>query len=192
MTRKCLSISKKQLLPYSCMPPRIITQPISQQITDGDSLSFTVVASGSPTLKYQWYRNGLLLVNKISAILNIIYADINDAGSYTVKVYNNCGFVISAVALLIVNGSGSFINILSFVVNRGLGTPYFDPISTLDNPTNIYVNANLNGKTYVVFRPGFGALVWGVHIQLISGGGFQYIDGTVFYDGEAYTIFIIS
>src|SRR5580704_4399513 len=38
--------------------PQIIMQPSSQTVTAGQSATFTVVATGSPTLTYQWQKNG--------------------------------------------------------------------------------------------------------------------------------------
>lgn len=186
---RCLSIATSVLPQNSCVPPKIVVQPISQQITDGQSVTFSAVFSGSPTLKYQWQRNGLNISGAIYSTLSIIYANaINDAGSYTVIGYNDCGSVQSAVALLVINGSGSFISMLQIIVGNDRGTPYFDP----EDGDAQYVNTNLNGRTYVVFRMGVGALVWGYDIQTISGGGFEYINGQVFSEGETYTIFVIS
>ena len=39
-------------------PPSISTHPASQSVTEGAAASFSVVASGSGTLAYQWRRNG--------------------------------------------------------------------------------------------------------------------------------------
>lgn len=78
-------------------------------------------------------------------------------------------------------------NIVTFIVDRGLtGTPNFDPTT----PTNQYVNPEIDGKTYVVFKPGFGALQFGTHIQTIAGGGFEFINGDQFNPGEEYTLMV--
>src|SRR5882724_9164532 len=78
-------------------------------------------------------------------------------------------------------------SIITFIVNRGLtGAPNYDPVT----PTNQYVNPDLNGKTYLVFKPGYGPLIFGYHIQTIAGGGFQFIDGDAFSDTEEYTVLV--
>ena len=38
--------------------PSITTQPTSQSVSAGSSVTFTVVASGGGTLTYQWYKGG--------------------------------------------------------------------------------------------------------------------------------------
>ncbi len=38
------------------VPPTIVTQPVGQTVPVGGTTSFTVVASGTPTLSYQWYK----------------------------------------------------------------------------------------------------------------------------------------
>src|ERR1700690_3347794 len=37
------------------VPPTIITQPVGQTVATGGTTSFTVAASGTPALSYQWY-----------------------------------------------------------------------------------------------------------------------------------------
>lgn len=75
---------------------------------------------------------------------------------------------------------------IQFIVDRGQGAPAYDPASGQGQ----YVNTDLDGKDYVVFKPGFGALIWGLHIDTITGGGFEYIDGQEFSNAEEYTIMI--
>ena len=38
------------------VPPTIVTQPVSQTVHLGSNATFTVVAAGSPNLRYQWFR----------------------------------------------------------------------------------------------------------------------------------------
>ena len=42
--------------------PRIITQPADQTVTAGQPVSFTVAATGTMPLSYQWKKNGMDLV----------------------------------------------------------------------------------------------------------------------------------
>lgn len=83
-------------------------------------------------------------------------------------------------------GTGTAFTMISFIVDRGLtGDPNYDPPSD----TSVYSNPNLDGATYSVFKAGYGPLIWGVHIDTITGGGFEYIDGQKFAGGEEFTIF---
>jgi hypothetical protein len=96
-----------------------------------------------------------------------------------------------------INSNETSIDIIQFVVNRGLtGPPSYDPPSHIDNdpnqPNPIYINPDIDGKQYAAFKPGYGALIWGQHIATYPGGGFQYIDGQFFEDQEEYTLMVIN
>lgn len=80
----------------------ITTNPSSSTVCDGDNASFTVVATGSGTLSYQWYL-GATPVGTNSATLNLTGVTSADAGIYTVEVTGSCGTVTSTGATLTVN-----------------------------------------------------------------------------------------
>jgi hypothetical protein len=73
---------------------------------------------------------------------------------------------------------------IQFVVDRGNGAPEYDPASSQSQ----YVNTDLDGLTYLVYKEGFGVLKWGIDIQTISGGGFELLNGAIFSPGEGYTV----
>lgn len=73
---------------------------------------------------------------------------------------------------------------IQFVVGRGNGAPEYDPAANQDQ----YVNPDLDGKTYLVYKEGFGVLKWGIDIQTITGGGFEFINGNEFASDEGYTV----
>jgi len=83
-------------------PPAITTQPQSRSVAIGSSVSFTVAATGSAPLTYQWQKNGGSIAGATAATYTIASAQAGDAGSYTVVVGNAAGTVVSAVASLTV------------------------------------------------------------------------------------------
>jgi hypothetical protein len=83
-------------------PPVITTQPQGQTVGGGLSATFTVEASGSGPISYQWRRNGIALVGATSASLTINELRRSDAGDYSALVSNPAGAVASAVATLAV------------------------------------------------------------------------------------------
>ena len=84
--------------------PSIKTQPSSQTVQVGDTVSFSVSASGTPLLFYQWYFNGSnALSGATNPILTLVNAQLIDAGDYTAIVTNNTGSATSSVAQLTVN-----------------------------------------------------------------------------------------
>ncbi|WP_334319023.1 immunoglobulin domain-containing protein, partial [Termitidicoccus mucosus] len=91
------------------VPPSITTQPVSQTKTAGDSVTFTVTATGDAPLSYQWEKGGSALVDggritgATTATLTISTLITDDAGSYTVTVTNSTDNITSAPAALTVN-----------------------------------------------------------------------------------------
>ena len=85
------------------IPAGIVTQPQNLAVLKGQIASFTVVASGSGNLNYQWYFNGTMLTNfATSATYSLTNVQPNTAGNYTVVVQNNWGMVTSTPAILAV------------------------------------------------------------------------------------------
>ena len=82
--------------------PAITTQPASQTVNAGASVSLTVIATGSPAPTYQWRRNGVLISGATSATLALDNVQPAQAGAYTVTVANSVGIVTSAPATLTV------------------------------------------------------------------------------------------
>jgi hypothetical protein len=82
--------------------PSITTQPTSQSVTAGNSVTFTIVTTGTAPLTYQWSKNGMAISGATSATLSFSAAAASDAGSYTVVVTNAFGTTTSAAAVLTV------------------------------------------------------------------------------------------
>ena len=83
-------------------PPTITTQPQSTTVVAGSSATFTVVATGSAPLSYQWQKNGSPIAGATAATYTVASVQSGDAGSYTVAVGNLAGTVVSAAATLTV------------------------------------------------------------------------------------------
>ena len=82
--------------------PVITTQPGSQTIAAGSSVTFTVAASGSPTPTFQWSKGTTIITGATSPSYTISSTSSSDAGSYSVTVSNSAGSVTSNLATLTV------------------------------------------------------------------------------------------
>jgi sugar lactone lactonase YvrE len=82
--------------------PAIATQPVSQTVTVGATINFSVVAGGTPTPTYQWQKNSVPIAGATGATLGLATVQTTDAASYTVIVTNPLGSVTSAAAVLTV------------------------------------------------------------------------------------------
>jgi hypothetical protein len=84
--------------------PVISSQPQAVTASIGQSVSFSVSASGSAQLTYQWRKNGSnIATNASAASYTIPSVQASDAGAYSVVVGNSVGNVTSASANLTVN-----------------------------------------------------------------------------------------
>ena len=89
--------------------PEITSHPNSQTINSGNDVSFSVTASSSSALSYQWQREGINLLNGTtisganSPTLNLSNIQSDDAGRYTVEVSNSTGHVMTSVRLFVDN-----------------------------------------------------------------------------------------
>jgi len=83
--------------------PEITGPPTGQTVTEGESATFSVTATGTSPLSYQWRRDGANLPGETKATLDLSAVRANLAGSYTVVVTNQAGSVISVPGRLTVN-----------------------------------------------------------------------------------------
>src|SRR6185503_17747655 len=81
-------------------PPVITGNPTNRAVPAGNTASFTVTATGSAPLFYQWRFNGTNLVNATNQTLVLTAVMTNQAGSYSCLVTNFGGERISGVATL--------------------------------------------------------------------------------------------
>lgn len=82
------------------LPPDITTQPQSQVVNLGSNATFTVAATGSAPLAYQWRFFGTNLSGATDAIFTRTNTQLSHVGDYTVVITNHVGSVTSAVARL--------------------------------------------------------------------------------------------
>lgn len=91
---------------YGAVPsgsPKISTQPVDKTVAEGQTATFTVVATGTAPLAYQWQKNGVDISGAKGASYTTPPATLADCGSkYRVVVKNSLGRVISESATLTV------------------------------------------------------------------------------------------
>ncbi len=81
-------------------PPTVTTQPAAQTVAEGGSVSFTVAATGTGPLFYQWRKALTILTGATSATLTLSGVKAADAGTYSVLISNSAGAVASSDAVL--------------------------------------------------------------------------------------------
>ena len=81
-------------------PPQITRQPEPKTVSVGDSVTFTVSATGVPELNYQWKKDGQTIDGAVQNSYTIGSVQDSDAGTYTVEVSDSLESVTSAEAEL--------------------------------------------------------------------------------------------
>jgi hypothetical protein len=91
--------------------PVITTQPQSQGIATGNGVTFSVIATGTSPLSYQWLFNGTNIYGATTNPFTIGSAQLTNAGIYSVTVTNIAGGVTSSNAVLTVTNAPPSISI---------------------------------------------------------------------------------
>ena len=92
------------------LAPSILVQPQDQSLSLGQNATFTVAATGTLPLRYQWYYNTTMpLANSTNSTLTLSNIQVADAGGYSVLVSNPFGWVTSTVAMLAVTNAAPVI-----------------------------------------------------------------------------------
>jgi Abnormal spindle-like microcephaly-assoc'd, ASPM-SPD-2-Hydin len=81
--------------------PAITLQPMAQSVTVGQAATFSVAATGTAPMTYQWSRNGSPIIGATSSLYTTALTVAADNGSqFTVRVSNSAGNVVSIPATL--------------------------------------------------------------------------------------------
>ena len=141
-------------------PPNIISQPSSQTVTQGQTVTFTVSAGGSTPLNYQWQRNTVNISGENSLSYTISSTVLADNGArFRCVVSNGFGTVTSNEAKLTVQPPPP---ILQTEENTDHAIA-FDPVTMLRDPyplTNI-LNFSSDNRTRV--------MLFATNLDLLSG-----------------------
>ena len=85
--------------------PTITSQPASQTINAGQTATFSVTASGTAPLSYQWFQNGTAIGGATSSSYTTPVETVSNSGTqFSVTVSNSAGSATSNTATLTVNG----------------------------------------------------------------------------------------
>jgi hypothetical protein len=113
-------------------PVSITYSSPDQSICSGNSASFSVTASGSSPLNYQWYYNGSAISGATSASYSINQADTSDQGDYYCMISNSCNSVQSSTRSLTIYEA-------PIIAQQSSG-------STLCNGTNLTLSVSASGS----------------------------------------------
>ena len=115
------TVIRREILPITVQPatgtaPSITTEPSSITVTEPAAATFTVVATGTAPLSYQWRRDGLDILGANASSYTLDPTSVADDGaSFDVVVTNAFGTATSQAAILTVQSAPS----VAFHINSG-------------------------------------------------------------------------
>ena len=156
------------------MPPQILTQPQTQPLRLGQSVTFGVTATGAGPLNFCWYKNNQPLsddtrmTGTTTSTLQISSLQVSDAGAYHVVVTNMAGTATSEVAQLAITPPPS-ITVQPVSRTPSLGdTVTFEVTATGTTPLSY--QWQFNGQDI----PGAtGSTLTVQHVGLTNAGGYR-------------------
>jgi hypothetical protein len=123
--------------------PTVTTQPANQTVTVGQTATFSVVATGTAPLTYQWQINGANIVDATTASYTTPATATSNSGEmFLVQVSNTVGTTSSNSATLTVNSpsGGSAIDVVTY---------HYDNFRTGQNVNELKLTpANVNQTTF--------------------------------------------
>ena len=132
----------------------ITEHPASQTVAPGGGATFTVQATGTGTLRYQWRRNDQNIPGATAASLSFATATTANAGDYTVVVTDANGSITSRLARLTVDTPrpGRLINLSVRASTRGANAPLIAGAATTGGGKSLLIRAV--GPTLAAFGVG--------------------------------------
>jgi endonuclease/exonuclease/phosphatase family metal-dependent hydrolase len=86
-------------------PPVITAQPLGKTNAVGSTISFSVTATGSGPLTYQWRLGGTNILGATSNPFTLANIQLTNNGNYSVLITNAFGSVTSSIAVLLVTNA---------------------------------------------------------------------------------------
>lgn len=160
-------------------PPTISTHPISQTITAGNTVTFSVTATASGTLKYQWTKGGVNIAGATSSSYTIASPTTADSGTYAVLVTNTVGTASSTP----VTSNSATLTVNAVVT----------PTAITSQPTALTVTAG-QSATFSVSATGSGTLTYqwrkgGTNISGATSSSYA-ISSTTTNDAGSYSVVV--
>jgi Abnormal spindle-like microcephaly-assoc'd, ASPM-SPD-2-Hydin/Immunoglobulin domain len=170
----CGNIAQRAAMPSrSSAALSITTQPTNRTVTVGQPATFSVIASGGPTLTYQWRKNGTPVNGATSASYTTAVTTTSDKGAqFTVVVKNSTGSVTSNPASLTVSKIGTL------VLSSSTSSLNFGNVSIASSSTQHIILTNVDSSDIAISQ------------VLVAGAGFNSTasNGLILSPGQITTL----
>ncbi|HEU5335373.1 MAG TPA: MBG domain-containing protein, partial [Terriglobales bacterium] len=142
----------------ACAAAAITSQPQNQTVTYGQTASFSVTATGTAPLSYQWLNNGSTIPGASSSSYSFA-PNVSDSGSsFSVQVSNACTSPakLSNSATLTVNPASASVT-LGNLSQTYSGSP--EAVTVTTNPNGLSTSVTYNGSSTAPTNAGSYAVV---------------------------------
>lgn len=197
--------SENALLVVTGVAPSILTPPASQTVAAGTNVTFTTLVAGSPTMTYQWRKDGQPIDGATTATLQLANVQASAAAVYDVVAANSVSSATSAGATLTVTPRAPVITVQPAARSVGLnGTATFtvaavgtEPFTYQWRKDGVAITGNASAATASLTLPNVGETAVGSYdvvitnavdsvtsdaaaltISSFSGGALNYTGGT--------------
>ncbi len=140
-------------------PVVIVSQPAATTVMAGTPATFSVAATGSRPLTYQWQFNGTNILNATNVLLSLPAPRKADTGDYSVVVCNELGCTNSNAARLTVTPAPALVQAVRSTVKSGEVVTV--PVQLVGNGDENAVSFSLRFDTRMLafeeLSPGIGA-----------------------------------
>lgn len=100
-TGKRLNLNGALTYGEDLFPPQITSQLTAQEVNEGTNVTFSVTATGTEPLVYEWKKSGTVVGNDSTLTFNS--TQVSDSGTYTVTVTNAAGSDSRSVNLTVLD-----------------------------------------------------------------------------------------
>lgn len=174
------------------VPPSISGQPSGQTVSPGQPALFTVAASGSSPLIFQWLRNGEAILGANGASYVTPATTSEDSGTaFTVTVTNRFGKITSSSASLTVSASTN--SNVRFVAPNGndsndgsISAPYRTIQHCAITVATGWTCAIRAGTYRETVTPNSGVTISAYHLEPVVVDGSDPVTGWSHYQGSIY------
>lgn len=128
-----LAVDAQNVAP--CQPPIVLDQPLSMFADIGTNITISVVATGTPPILYQWYRNLLPVPGANSPTLALTNVQRADGGSYELAMNGACDGNFSYPVIVTVGGTNEAMS------DMFAGRPVYNAVSGMINCSNYFATA---------------------------------------------------
>ena len=129
----------------------IVSQPLDQEVLEGDTVTFSVAASGSGALTYHWTCNGAPISGATASSYTIGSVQDSDAAGYAVVVSNGVTSVWSRIAQLTVD-AGTGDPLLMQIIGARQDYSFINGMTYyVDSAVELYGTTTLRGGSVIKF-----------------------------------------